>query len=106
MPRIRRYRAFTVFLLGLLVLSSVWHVGHADFQTHTHADTGFMTDAHPQIGDSDDGDSLSVHPTHVLAYLSLAPALSLRELSATVAGARSGVLHSRPPSGLFRPPRA
>lgn len=107
MLRIRRWRAFTVFLLGLLVLSSVWHVSHVDFHTHTHADTDFTTeaDAHPQSGDTEDSNSLSVHPTHVLAYLSLAPMLSPRKYFATVAGARSGVRHSRPPSGLFRPPR-
>lgn len=116
MSRIRRCRSLLVSLLGLLVFTSVWHVSHADFYTHTHthsdggthmdANLATETDTQPQADENGGDNGLSVHPTHVLAYLTVAVAGRVGERPALVARPLSDRLRSHPPAGPFRPPRA
>lgn len=105
MLRLARSRSLISFLLGVLVLTSFWHVSHADFHTHSESGVG---DAHVHsLPTSDTGeDSASFHPVHVLAYLSAAPALMFSPRAVAALSTESTSVHSRPPSGLFRPPRS
>lgn len=92
-------------------------MSHADFHTHTHthghgdtqidANLATATDALPQADENGGGDNgLSVHPTHVLAYLTVASRVTVGERPVLVTRPLSDRLQSQLPSGPFRPPRA
>ena len=105
MPRLARSRSLISFLLSVLVLTSFWHVSYADF--HTHAESGAGEAHFHSMPASDTGEEgASFHPVHVLAYLSAAPALAFCPRVVAALCAESEAAHSRPPSGLFRPPRS
>lgn len=101
--RIRRFRSLVPIILGILVMTSFWHVSHADFHAHGDSDT---KEAGPHPLPATEGDGLSLHPVHVVGYLSASPSLALHIRWFVAAGIESFPVHSPPPFRLFRPPRS
>lgn len=107
MLRPARPRSFIVFLLvGVLVLTSIWHMSYADFHSHAESGGEEVVDVHPLPTDDAGEDRVSIHPVHVLAYLSATPAITASTRAMAAFSTEPLSVHSRPPSGLFRPPRS
>ena len=99
--RTRRFRSLIPIVLGILVMTTFWHVSHADF--HTHGDSSANEAGADPLPV---GDSVSLHPVHVVGYMAAQPVLALHTRWFVIADTESLRMPSSFPSGLFRPPRS